>query len=50
MTLIHGRIERVEFEQPLHQAIYEHILSRDGATPVAIAPPYTPGNRARRLA
>jgi hypothetical protein len=25
VTLLHGRIARVEFESPLHEAVYEHI-------------------------
>lgn len=30
VTLLHGRIARVLFEQPLHDAIYEHLASGEG--------------------
>lgn len=36
VTLLHGRIARVEFEQALHQAIFDHLANGDGmkAAPV----------------
>ena len=30
VTLLHGRMGRVEFDQPLHQAVLAHILNQEG--------------------
>jgi hypothetical protein len=32
VTLLHGRIARVEFEQPLHEAIHTHLLNSGETT------------------
>jgi hypothetical protein len=47
VTLLHGRIARVEFEQPLHEAIYEHLASSEG---VRLAPVERCFTRSRRVA
>ena len=50
VTLVHGRILRVEFEQPLHDAIYEHLTrSEEARSARASACSYGVPNRARRL-
>lgn len=54
VTLLHGRIARVEFEQPLHEAIHEHLSGSAGTPAAPIERCFTRSQRiagaARRLA
>ena len=47
VTLLHGRIARAEFEQPLHQAIFELLANGDG---MKAAPVERCCNRSQRVA
>jgi hypothetical protein len=53
VTLLHGRIARVEFEQPLHEGVLAH-LSGDGAQAAPVERCFTLSRRlataARRIA
>jgi hypothetical protein len=53
VTLLHGRIARVEFEQPLHAAVLAHLAESDAADTAPFHRDYTLSRRlagaARRL-
>ncbi|MGZ3258419.1 MAG: hypothetical protein ACXWIO_04650 [Croceibacterium sp.] len=46
VTLLHGRIARVEFEQALHLAIFDHLANGDGLKPAPVERSF---NRSQRL-
>jgi hypothetical protein len=47
VTLLHGRIARIEFDSPLHEAVYAHLVASAGAP----APPVERCfSRSRRIA
>jgi hypothetical protein len=47
VTLLHGRIARIQFEQPLHEAVLAHLAESEGAKPVAVERWFS---RSRRVA
>ena len=44
-TLLHGRIARIEFERPLHDAVFAHLTGTAGA-PAPIERSFAPSRRA----
>jgi hypothetical protein len=47
VTLLHGRIARVEFEQPLHEGVLAHLSESDSAQFAPVERDFT---RSRRIA
>jgi hypothetical protein len=47
VTLLHGRIARIEFEQPLHEAVLAHVADSDAVQAAPVERCFT---RSRRVA
>ena len=47
VTLLHGRIARVEFDSPLHEAVYAHLVANAGTPAPPVERCFT---RSRRIA
>jgi hypothetical protein len=54
VTLLHGRIARLEFDSPLHEGVFAHLVGSVGAPPPPVERCFTRSRRiataARRLA